>query len=156
MKRRDFLKSVGLGIGVVSVGTTKTATAEPLATIVANFTCTQCGWCCKQGTREGLWKEPLTLDQQAQVLAAKVNYEDHGGCPALGFKDELYWCITHVLFGLKAKPRDCQVLPDINPEEGCYEYFKDKINWEKTKMTPDHLGIRVVSVGGDVKELKFI
>ena len=156
MERRDFLKSIGLGIGVVSLSNTKTATAEPLATIVANFTCTQCGWCCKQGLREGLWKEPLTLDQQAQVMEAKTGYADHGGCPALGFKDGLYWCVTHVLFGLRAKPRDCQIVPDANPKDLCYEYLKDEIDWKKTKMSPDHLHLIVTGKGGDVKELRFI
>ncbi len=156
MKRRDLLKATVLGIGAVSLSNTKTATADTVAEIVADFTCTQCGWCCKQGTREGLWKEPLTLDQQAQVMAAKTDYEDRGGCPALGFKDGLYWCITHVLFGIKAKPSDCQRLPDLNPEELCYEYLKDEIDWKKTKMSPDHLHLIVITKGGDEKRFKAI
>ncbi len=156
MDRRHFCKSIGLGIGAISLSNTKTATAVPTSTIVANFTCVQCGWCCKQSLREGLWKEPLTLDQQTQVMAEKANYADHGGCPALGFKDGLYWCVTHALFGLKAKPRDCQVFPDINPKEGCYRYFKDEIDWKKTKMSPDHLHLIVITKGGDEKRFKAI
>ena len=156
MKRRDLLKSIGFGIGVVSVGNTKIATADPIGTNNSDFNCTQCGWCCKQSRRKDLWKEPLTLDQQVQVQVAKTDYEDHGGCPALGFKDGLYWCITHVLFGETAKPKDCQDYPYDNPEKLCYPYFKDEINWKKTKMTPDHLHLIVTSKSGDVKEVKFI
>ncbi len=155
MKRRDLLKAVGLGIGIASTGIR--ATADPIGANNVNFTCTQCGWCCKQSAiRPGLWKEPLTLDQQARVQAAKANYEDHGGCPALGYKDGKYWCMTHVLFGAKAKPIDCQKYPFGNPKEFCYEYFKDEIDWKKTKMTPDHLHLIVTCKDGDVKKLKFV
>ena len=159
MKRRDLLKSIGLGIGVISLSNTKTVTAaDPIATNDTDFNCTQCGWCCKNITRRpGLWKEPLTTNQITQVQAEQTKYQQEPGwCPALIFEDGKYWCLPHKLFGKEAKPINCQNFPWGHPEKFCYEYFKDKIDWDKTKMSPDHLHLIVTSKGGDEKKLKFI
>lgn len=152
------MKVLGLTVAIAFV---KKTFARPVNMNDASFVCTQCGWCCKNSDRHTvsmeLWKKSLTANQIGQVQTEQANYQQEPNwCPALIFEDGKYWCLPHKLFGEEAKPQTCQDFPYGNPEKLCYPYFKDEIDWKKTKMTPDHLHLEVTSMGGDKKMLKFI
>ena len=79
-----------------------------------NFTCKQCGLCCRK-TNPKTWElAVLTDEEKSQLIAEFEKYPMIIGqvyCEALGYDSEGWFCVIEKILGQDKKPNVCKNYP---------------------------------------------